>query len=88
MKNPPSNMLVWGSLRLAPNNICIYIYIYNHEKSQFNSLVWGSLTLAPITRFKIALKKTPTLKLGLTPVMTVTQDCVFVNLCRGTTMPP
>ena len=39
------------------------------------------------TRFKIrqteiALKETPTLKLGLTLVMTVTQNCVFVNLCR------
>jgi len=26
--------------------------------------------------------ETPTLKLGLTPVMTVTWDGVFVNLCR------
>ena len=39
------------------------------------------------TRFKIrqteiALKETSTLKLGLTLVMTVTQNCVFVNLCR------
>jgi len=41
-----------------------------------------------IRQSKIALKETPTLKLGLTPVMTVTQHCVFVNLWRETTMPP
>ena len=33
-----------------------------------------------IRQSKIALKETPTLKLGLTLVMTVTQVCVFVNL--------
>ena len=37
---------------------------------------------------KITIKETPTLKLGLTPVMTVTQVCIFVNLCRETTVPP
>ena len=31
------------------------------------------------------MKETPTLKLGLTLVMTVTQVCVFVNLCQSFT---
>ena len=33
---------------------------------------------------KTVLKETPTLKLGLTPVMNVTQVCVFVNFRRKT----
>jgi len=41
-----------------------------------------------IRKSKIALKETPTPKLELTPVMTVTQVCVFVKLRRETTLPP
>ena len=74
-----------------PMMLCIYTSIY-HEKSQLNRLVWGSLTLAPINELlkasKIGLKETPTLKLGQTPIMTVPQVCVFVNLLRETTVPP
>ena len=41
-----------------------------------------------IRRREIALKETPTLKLGLTPVMTVTQVCIFINLHREIAVPP
>ena len=39
-----------------------------------------------IRQSKITLKETPTLKLGLTPVMTITQVYVFVNLRRETSI--
>ena len=40
-----------------------------------------------IRQSKIALKETPTLKLRLTPIMTVTQVCIPVNLRQETAMP-
>ena len=45
-------------------------------------------TQLKIRQSKIALKETSTLKLGLTLVMTVTQDCIFVILCREPALPP
>ena len=41
-----------------------------------------------IRRREIALKETPTQKLGLTPVMTVTQVCIFINLRPEIAVPP
>ena len=45
-------------------------------------------TLTKLRQSKIALKQTLTLKLGVTPVLTVTQVYVFVNLCQVTGIPP
>ena len=49
------------------------------------TILMATKTRLKIRQSKIALKETPTL--GLTLVMTVTQDCIFVNVCRETALP-
>ena len=54
-----------------------FLRLWNVCKSRFK-----------IRQSKIGLKEIPTPKLGRTMVMTVPKVCIFVNLCRETTVPP
>ena len=54
----------------------------------FMNILISYKTLSKIRQSKIALKQTLTLKLGVTPVMTVTQVYVFVNLHKVMCVPP
>ena len=83
-----------ADLDLSETHWCLEPYLHSVCKCEWQLWIYEYVNQLLKPKLKLgkarlqSLKETPTLKLGINPVLTVTHICVLVNLCRETAMPP